>query len=126
MSSTHPYTLYSARRSVIECAYNGFEGSTVMLSDKARFFWLGVLIVGFAALGWLANQQRAANSAQAQREAIQAHQIWIGMTQSQVRQSFGKPQRISRTTRARGVSEQWIYERAHLFFDDGVLVTIQE
>jgi hypothetical protein len=37
-----------------------------------------------------------------------------------------KSAHIHRTTRASEVSEQWIYERGRLYFDDGVLVTVEE
>lgn len=53
--------------------------------------------------------------------------IEIGMTQEEVIESIGKPKDINKTTTANGVSEQWVYDGyKYLYFEDGVLVTIQE
>ncbi|KXH82070.1 hypothetical protein [Sporosarcina sp. HYO08] len=52
----------------------------------------------------------------------------IGMTDYEVREStWGKPQKINKTTTRYGVSEQWVYPNyKYLYFEDGYLVTIQE
>lgn len=52
----------------------------------------------------------------------------IGMTQQEVLNSnWGKPKDINKTTTAYGTSEQWVYdEYKYLYFEDGLLTTIQE
>jgi hypothetical protein len=54
--------------------------------------------------------------------------IQIGMTTEEVLNSkWGKPIDINRTTTANGVSEQWVYPNfKYLYFEDGILTTIQE
>jgi hypothetical protein len=97
--------------------------------------WKAILIALVIAAGvsWWAiqsgQQPTAADTDQARRELwekLQAHKVWIGMTQTQARESWGEPQRVNRTTRANGVTEQWVYDRRYLYFQDGKLVTIQE
>ena len=53
--------------------------------------------------------------------------VSIGMSQQQVLDSkWGRPQHVNRTTTANGIHEQWVYGgRNYLYFEDGVLVTIQ-
>ena len=53
--------------------------------------------------------------------------VHIGMTQVEVlKKGWGKPIDINRTTTANGVDEQWVYKNNHyLYFEDGILVTIQ-
>lgn len=52
--------------------------------------------------------------------------VSIGMTKEEVlASSWGRPQRVNKTTRASGVSEQWVYGYNYLYFEDGVLKTIQ-
>lgn len=53
--------------------------------------------------------------------------VRIGMTEEHVLQSsWGRPQRVNRTTTRQGVREQWVYARGYLYFEDGSLVSIQE
>lgn len=52
--------------------------------------------------------------------------VVIGMTKDQCIESWGHPTRINRTTTASRVSEQWVYSRRYLYFENGVLVTIQD
>jgi len=48
------------------------------------------------------------------------------MTTEQARLAWGTPERINRTTTAAGTREQWVYGSGnYLYFDDGVLETIQ-
>lgn len=52
----------------------------------------------------------------------------IGMSAKQVREStsWGEPEKINRTTSARGTHEQWVYGGGnYLYFRNGKLVTIQ-
>ncbi len=53
--------------------------------------------------------------------------VSIGMTQEEVLQSsWGKPKDINKTITKYGVNEQWVYANYnYLYFEDGILVTIQ-
>lgn len=53
--------------------------------------------------------------------------IYLGMTRTEVIQSsWGKPLHVNRTTNASGTNEQWVYGgRNYLYFQDGILTTIQ-
>jgi hypothetical protein len=52
--------------------------------------------------------------------------VRVGMTPEDViASSWGKPERVNRTTNAYGVREQWVYGNNYLYFKDGVLTTIQ-
>ena len=76
------------------------------------------------------NQLRAAAKAKAAKAAEEAEkrakERVIGMTKDQCIESWGHPTRINRTTTASRVSEQWVYSRRYLYFENGVLVTIQD
>lgn len=52
----------------------------------------------------------------------------IGMTKSEVENStWGNPNKINKTTTQYGVHEQWVYSgNRYLYFDDGILTSIQE
>ena len=52
--------------------------------------------------------------------------VSVGMTADRVRESkWGKPRKINRTTNAFGVREQWVYDGGYLYFENDVLVSIQ-
>lgn len=53
--------------------------------------------------------------------------VKIGMTMDDVvASSWGKPNRINRTTSTRGTREQWVYGNNHyLYFDENILTSIQ-
>jgi hypothetical protein len=53
--------------------------------------------------------------------------VKVGMTKAEVLEScWGKPKSINSTTTARGTSQQWLYGRSYLYFDEnGLLTTIQ-
>ena len=52
--------------------------------------------------------------------------VHIGMSQAEVLQSnWGKPESVNRTITANGKHEQWVYAGGYLYFDDGVLTSIQ-
>jgi len=52
--------------------------------------------------------------------------VLIGMTEADVLASmWGRPRRINRTTRASGESAQWVYDGGYLYFENGVLTSIQ-
>ncbi len=52
----------------------------------------------------------------------------IGMTAEEVKNStWGKPTKINKTTTKYGVHEQWVYSSGkYIYFDDGVVTSIQE
>jgi hypothetical protein len=62
---------------------------------------------------------------------IACRSVVIGMNSDQAIAAWGRPDDVNRTTSAYGVSEQWVYEdsdgipRSYLYFDDGVLTTVQ-
>lgn len=51
--------------------------------------------------------------------------IKIGMTKKMVVKSWGRPEDINRTTYAFGVHEQWVYGYNYVYFEDGIVTTIQ-
>ena len=62
---------------------------------------------------------------------IEKKQVCIGMTMGEALESWGDPSSINKTTYSFGVHEQWVYEgedfkNRYLYFEDGVLTTIQE
>jgi ABC-type protease/lipase transport system fused ATPase/permease subunit len=58
------------------------------------------------------------------QEAIKNHHALIGMTAAEVRQAWGEPKRITRTTTKRGEYEEWHYgseeKGATLVFVNGI------
>ncbi|MGE6259206.1 hypothetical protein ACQKCU_15085 [Heyndrickxia sporothermodurans] len=53
--------------------------------------------------------------------------IRIGMTSDEVLERWGKPKDINKTITQYGVHEQWVYPNyQYLYFDDGILTTIQQ
>ncbi|MFB5281911.1 hypothetical protein [Peribacillus sp. Hz7] len=54
--------------------------------------------------------------------------VSIGMTKEEVlTEGWGRPQDVNRTITANGTSEQWVYAGyRYLYFEDGILVTIQD
>ncbi|MGE8036354.1 hypothetical protein [Lysinibacillus sp. NPDC093692] len=71
------------------------------------------------------NLERYAN-VKAEREA---NRIYIGMTKEQVlNTNWGEPDDINRTITSNHTSEQWVYSDygKYLYFEDGILVTIQD
>ncbi|WJF84126.1 hypothetical protein QRA13_06145 [Bacillus velezensis] len=66
---------------------------------------------------------------QSEDEEYQEKKIAIGMTKQEVVQlkDWGRPKSIHKTTTASGINEQWVYGISrYLYFDNGVLTTIQE
>lgn len=65
---------------------------------------------------------------QSEDEEYQEKKIAIGMTKQEVIQlkDWGRPMSINKTTTASGINEQWVYGSRYLYFDNGVLTTIQE
>lgn len=52
--------------------------------------------------------------------------VSIGMSQADaVASSWGRPEKVNRTTNAYGTREQWVYDGSYLYFENGVLTSIQ-
>lgn len=52
--------------------------------------------------------------------------VTLGMTQEEVLGSnWGKPRKVNRTIYSFGVHEQWVYDGGYLYFENGILKTIQ-
>ena len=61
-----------------------------------------------------------------QRAKWRKEGVSIGMTAERAKlSSWGIPNKVNRTTSSRGVREQWVYDGGYLYFEDGVLVSIQ-
>lgn len=59
-------------------------------------------------------------------EQILGHSVRRGMTAELCRASWGRPTKINRTIGSYGVHEQWCYGgHNYLYFEDGILTTIQ-
>ena len=52
----------------------------------------------------------------------------IGMTKTEVENStWGRPNKINKTTTTYGISEQWCYSNyRYIYFKDGIVTSIQE
>lgn len=53
-------------------------------------------------------------------------QVIIGMTKEQCIEALGNPQRINRTVTSLTTREQWVYVNKYLYFENGILITIQD
>ena len=51
--------------------------------------------------------------------------VKIGMTKEMSELSWDKPKSINKTITSRNKSEQWVYSNNYLYFDNGILTTIQ-
>ena len=51
--------------------------------------------------------------------------VCIGWSKEMCRESWGQPERINKTTTVWGVQEQWVYGYNYLYFEKGILTTIQ-
>ncbi|WP_291528600.1 hypothetical protein [Bacteroides sp. UBA939] len=57
---------------------------------------------------------------------IKSEKVKIGMTTEECILSWGKPEKVNTTTTSSNVHEQWIYPNdSYLYFEDGILTTIQ-
>jgi hypothetical protein len=61
------------------------------------------------------------------KKEVKKEGVRIGMTQDEVLNStWGKPNKINKTTSKYGTSEQWVYGgNNYLYFENGILTTIQ-
>lgn len=51
--------------------------------------------------------------------------VKIGWTQQMCREAWGAPNDINKTITSSKVHEQWVYRKGYLYFDNGILTTIQ-
>lgn len=61
-------------------------------------------------------------------DIVAAHQLAIGMSAAQCEVSWGKPDKVNRTTTAGGTHEQWCYGsfcESALYLENGLLTAIQ-
>lgn len=58
-------------------------------------------------------------------QKILAGEIWIGMSDTMARESWGEPEQINRSVGSWGVHEQWVYGDNYVYFEDGVLSSWQ-
>ena len=73
-----------------------------------------------------AKAEAAWKAEEARRAKLPGVRLGMGTEQVIKMTSWGKPQRIHRTTDAWGTREQWVYGSGYyLYFDNGVLTTIQ-
>jgi hypothetical protein len=53
--------------------------------------------------------------------------IWLGMTDSMARESWGPPLENNRTVGSWGIHEQWVYPKnKYLYFENGILTSWQD
>ena len=68
-----------------------------------------------------------ANSEKNEKSDRKKRGVSLGMSQQEVLDSkWGRPRSVNRTISAQGTHEQWVYGRNYLYFEDGVLMTIQK
>lgn len=61
-----------------------------------------------------------------EKESKRKGGVRIGMNKKQVIASnWGRPSSVNKTTTANGISEQWVYDGSYLYFENGILRTIQ-
>ncbi|MEB2280088.1 hypothetical protein LAV73_08770 [Lysinibacillus xylanilyticus] len=74
-------------------------------------------------------QEQVAADAVIRKAEREKNKVYIGMTSERLLETnWGKPDDINRTITAYGTKEQWIYRDSgvYFYFEDGILVTIQE
>jgi hypothetical protein len=77
-------------------------------------------ITGYAQIGNRCVESRSTRSKR-KKEGVQ-----IGMSMEEVRQSsWGRPNSVNRTVTSSGTHEQWVYGGGYLYFEDGILTTVQ-
>lgn len=53
--------------------------------------------------------------------------VRVGQTEGDVlAYGWGRPDKVNRTTNAYGVREQWVYDNKYLYFENGILTSIQD
>ena len=60
-------------------------------------------------------------------DLISKGQVRIGMTDEQVRASWGSPDDVNRDVGIWGIHEQWVYPRGkYLYFENGIMTSFQD
>lgn len=59
-------------------------------------------------------------------KAIARYEVKIGFTKAMCIDAWGEPDHINKTTTKFGTSEQWVYNKSYLYFENGRLTAIQE
>lgn len=58
--------------------------------------------------------------------SIEEGKVFVGMSVEQAKMSWGKPEKVNKTVKQNIVHEQWVYDSDnYLYFENGVLITIQ-
>lgn len=59
-------------------------------------------------------------------DAVLAGNIYVGMSSEMVRESWGMPRRVNRTTTSNSQREQWVYEGSnYVYIENGRVIAIQ-
>lgn len=59
------------------------------------------------------------------RTEILGHQITLGMSEEDVKASWGKPEHVNTTVTAYGRHDQWVYGNQYVYFEDGRVSAVQ-
>jgi hypothetical protein len=59
-------------------------------------------------------------------QRVAYNQIWKGMTESMMKDSWGEPDKIEKNVKKWGVFTQWYYGEVTFFFKDGKLIDWEE
>lgn len=62
---------------------------------------------------------------QEELEILKKRKVRIGMTKDMALVGWGIPKHKNNTTSRYGTRSQWVYENSYLYFNDGILTTIQ-
>ena len=94
---------------------------TGKMSEDEKAVYTNALTAGNAARAKIADAEARAIKAEKKRQGVR-----IGMSEQDVLDSsWGRPSKVNRTTTRYGVREQWVYGGGYLYFEDGVLTSIQ-
>lgn len=52
--------------------------------------------------------------------------VYLGMTSTELRSKWFRPDDINRTVGSWGVHEQWVYSNVYFYFEDGILTSWQD
>jgi hypothetical protein len=59
-------------------------------------------------------------------EKIIKGEIWLGMTNEMVQDSWGKPRSVNRSVGSWGIHEQWVYGNSYIYIRNGTLTSWQD
>lgn len=93
----------------------------VVASSEVEALIAKVAVAESAQARKIAAAQGAAEKARRKKEGVH-----IGMSRQEVLDSsWGRPEKVNRTTTALGTREQWVYSGGYLYFNGDTLTTIQ-